>query len=119
MPPPRKKSTKSSHKGYFAVLDPLLKELNISSLKKLIFSPSHAWIAAIVLLVVELCVNIVVIHKVNYTEIDWVAYMQEVEGVVARKCLPRYSFPVPSYVPKNQGWREREPLMRQKKDSKW
>jgi len=82
MPPPRKKSTKSSHKGYFAILDPLLKELNISSLKKLIFSPSHAWIAAIVLLVVELCVNIVVIHKVNYTEIDWVAYMQEVEGVI-------------------------------------
>jgi len=82
MPPPRKKSTKSTHKGVFSLLDPLLKELNIASLKKLIFSPSHAWLAAIVLLVLELFVNIIVIHKVNYTEIDWVAYMQEVEGVI-------------------------------------
>ena len=47
------------------------------------------------------------------------ASRQRVEDVVARKVLPRYSFPVPSYVPRNQGWREREPLMRQKKDSKW
>ena len=30
----------------------------------------------------EFFLNIVVIHWVKYTEIDWLAYMQEVEGVV-------------------------------------
>nr|CAD7258166.1 unnamed protein product [Timema shepardi] len=30
----------------------------------------------------EIILNIFVIHRVKYTEIDWVAYMQEVEGVV-------------------------------------
>lgn len=52
------------------------------NIKKLIFSPSHAWVAAWLLLVAEVVINTVVIHRVNYTEIDWVAYMQEVEGVI-------------------------------------
>ena len=47
------------------------------------------------------------------------ASRQRVESVVSRKCLPRYTFPTPSYVPTNQGWRESEPLTRQKKGSKW
>ena len=33
-------------------------------------------------MVAEFFLNIVVIHRVKYTEIDWRAYMQEVEGVV-------------------------------------
>jgi alpha-1,3-mannosyltransferase len=32
----------------------------------------------VILLIFELIINIVIISKVNYTEIDWVAYMQEV-----------------------------------------
>lgn len=30
----------------------------------------------------EIFLNIFIIQRVNYTEIDWRAYMQEVEGVV-------------------------------------
>ena len=51
-------------------------------IQNLIFSPSNSWIAAVCLMILELFINIFVIHRVKYTEIDWVAYMQEVEGVV-------------------------------------
>ena len=44
-----------------------------------------------VLMVAEVLVNLVVIHKVKYTEIDWVAYMQEVEGVVGVNGTTDYS----------------------------
>ena len=33
-------------------------------------------VAAVLLLVAEFVLNTVIIHKVQYTEIDWVAYMQ-------------------------------------------
>ena len=90
MGPPRRKSHKAgpSHKSSssssssLSYLSSLLKNCSWSSLSKLIFSPSYSWVAAICLLVAELCLNFVVIHRVKYTEIDWVAYMQEVEGVV-------------------------------------
>ena len=42
-------------------------------------------------MVAEILVNLVVIHKVKYTEIDWVAYMQEVEGVVGVNGTTDYS----------------------------
>lgn len=38
--------------------------------------------AFLLLFIAEIAVNIFVILKIKYTEIDWVAYMQEVEGVV-------------------------------------
>lgn len=82
MAPPKKRTSKNSGKSYLAIFDPILRELNITSLKKLVFSPSNCWIVALALLVFELIVNIIVIHKVKYTEIDWIAYMQEVEGVI-------------------------------------
>jgi len=82
MAPPKKKTSKNLGKSYLAIFDPILRELNITSLKKLVFSPSNCWIVALALLVFELIVNIIVIHKVKYTEIDWIAYMQEVEGVI-------------------------------------
>jgi len=81
MPAPRKR-TKTASKWHFGYLDSVIKEMNMAKLNKLIFSPSYAWIAALSLLVLEMFVNIYVIHKVKYTEIDWIAYMQEVEGVV-------------------------------------
>lgn len=84
MPPPRRKSTtrSQSSKSSPSYLSSFLKHCNYSLLHKLIFSPSHAWVAALALLAAELVINILVIHNVKYTEIDWVAYMQEVEGVV-------------------------------------
>ena len=85
MGPPRRKSHKAgpSHKSSCSpsYLSSLLKTCNWASVSKLIFSPSYSWVAAICLLVAEFVLNIVVIHRVKYTEIDWVAYMQEVEGV--------------------------------------
>ena len=83
MAPPRRKSLKTgpSQKSS-SYLSSLLKSCNMSTVSKLIFSPSYSWVAAVFLLVAELVINIVVIHHVKYTEIDWLAYMQEVEGVV-------------------------------------
>ena len=34
------------------------------------------------LFLLEIALNILIIQKTKYTEIDWIAYMQEVEGVV-------------------------------------
>ena len=42
-------------------------------------------------MVAEVLVNFGVIHMVKYTEIDWVAYMQEVEGVVGVNGTTDYS----------------------------
>lgn len=36
---------------------------------------------AIILFILEFFINFYVISYVKYTEIDWIAYMQEVEGV--------------------------------------
>ena len=49
-------------------------------LQDLILSPKFSWLACVILLPIELVVNILVIQRVKYTEIDWVAYMSEVEG---------------------------------------
>ena len=40
-----------------------------------------------------------------------------VESVVAKNCLPQYTFSSPAYVPGKQQWREREPLLRQPEES--
>ena len=63
-------------------MDSLKKEVSLSNAKRLLFNPGNCWLAAIVLLAAELLLNTVVIQRVKYTEIDWVAYMQEVEGVL-------------------------------------
>uniref|UniRef100_A0A8W8KG43 dolichyl-P-Man:Man5GlcNAc2-PP-dolichol alpha-1,3-mannosyltransferase n=1 Tax=Magallana gigas TaxID=29159 RepID=A0A8W8KG43_MAGGI len=52
------------------------------NLYRLVFDPQLAIFSMFVLLIAELVVNILVIKKIKYTEIDWTAYMQEVEGVV-------------------------------------
>ncbi|KAI8818937.1 asparagine-linked glycosylation 3 [Fimicolochytrium jonesii] len=49
----------------------------------LLFNPTHYWALAGLLLVFESLLNVAIIHKVSYTNIDWVAYMQEVEGFLA------------------------------------
>ncbi|KAK0061469.1 dol-P-Man:Man(5)GlcNAc(2)-PP-Dol alpha-1 3-mannosyltransferase [Biomphalaria pfeifferi] len=47
-----------------------------------LFDPSFPMPMLIILFIAEIVVNLVVIVKIKYTEIDWIAYMQEVEGVV-------------------------------------
>ncbi|CAC5382243.1 ALG3 [Mytilus coruscus] len=49
---------------------------------KYVFDPEYCLPAMILLIVAEIFVNLIVIQKIKYTEIDWTAYMQEVEGVV-------------------------------------
>lgn len=56
------------------------KYLTINFIKSLIFDPAQLWIVSFGILTAELVLNFVVVLKVNYTEIDWIAYMQEVEG---------------------------------------
>lgn len=56
--------------------------LNREYLINLLVNPEFTWLAASVLFVAEILVNVWIIENVPYTEIDWRAYMQEVEGVV-------------------------------------
>ena len=49
--------------------------------RSLVFDPAYSAYAALALLAAECLLNVVVILRVPYTEIDWIAYMQEVEGV--------------------------------------
>lgn len=58
----------------------LRKYANISFVKQLLFDPSWLWLVSFGILAAELLLNIFIVHRVNYTEIDWVAYMQECEG---------------------------------------
>jgi alpha-1,3-mannosyltransferase len=44
--------------------------------------PRKLYLPALVFLFAEVLINAIVIEKVPYTEIDWKAYMQEVEGVL-------------------------------------
>ncbi|TSU88987.1 Dol-P-Man:Man(5)GlcNAc(2)-PP-Dol alpha-1,3-mannosyltransferase [Bagarius yarrelli] len=49
---------------------------------RILFKPEHTLLVASVLWCVEIAINAWVIQKVAYTEIDWKAYMDEVEGVI-------------------------------------
>ncbi|KAL0090653.1 glycosyltransferase family 58 protein [Phycomyces blakesleeanus] len=51
-------------------------------LTNVLMDPSYIWYIATILLLGELVLNIVIIQKVAYTEIDWTAYMQEVKGFI-------------------------------------
>ena len=104
MGPPRRKASRPPHAARSATPSPfasLVKQCTVANLRKLVlrysficlikavhhvlyleFSPSHCWVVALLLLAVEAVLNLLVIHSVRYTEIDWRAYMQEVEGVV-------------------------------------
>lgn len=53
---------------------------NVNFVKSLLFDPAHLPIVSIAILVTELVLNILIVQRVNYTEIDWIAYMQQCEG---------------------------------------
>lgn len=56
------------------------KYLNIRFFKYLLLEPAAVPLVGIFILLAESVINLIVIRHVPYTEIDWVAYMQECEG---------------------------------------
>ena len=52
-----------------------------ANLTALLFNPEKCGLVATLLFLLEIAIHFFIITKVKYTEIDWVAYMQEVEGV--------------------------------------
>lgn len=54
--------------------------LTFEGIKRLLTDPHHIAPVCVILFLVEAVLNVFIIEKVKYTEIDWVAYMQEVEG---------------------------------------
>ncbi|GIY77850.1 lethal(2)neighbour of tid protein 2, partial [Caerostris darwini] len=65
---------------------PLKNNIDFASLcrdiPRIIVNPEYSWIIALFLLILEVFLSTVIIYKIPYTEIDWKAYMQEVEGVI-------------------------------------
>jgi len=51
-----------------------------TKLHTLLVSKKYYWYHATLLILAELFLNFVIIKKIKYTEIDWIAYMQEVSG---------------------------------------
>lgn len=58
----------------------LKKFANPDEIKKFITDPHYITPVCIILFLIEAVLNAFIIEKVKYTEIDWIAYMQEVEG---------------------------------------
>lgn len=56
------------------------KYANVSFIRSLIFDPAQLGIVSVLILLAELFLNLFVVQRVPYTEIDWKAYMQECEG---------------------------------------
>lgn len=57
-----------------------MKFLTWNHLKNLVVNPAYLPFVAFLILVSELILNILIVERVPYTEIDWKAYMQECEG---------------------------------------
>uniref|UniRef100_A0A023GM85 dolichyl-P-Man:Man5GlcNAc2-PP-dolichol alpha-1,3-mannosyltransferase n=1 Tax=Amblyomma triste TaxID=251400 RepID=A0A023GM85_AMBTT len=60
----------------------IMNDLRHFSLSQFVNDPAIVYLIVPFLLIFEFVVNMTVISKVPYTEIDWKAYMQEVEGVL-------------------------------------
>jgi alpha-1,3-mannosyltransferase len=56
------------------------KYFTLKFLLSLILDPARLDIVKYLILAGELLLNIFIVNRINYTEIDWVAYMQECEG---------------------------------------
>ncbi|XP_030027036.2 lethal(2)neighbour of tid protein 2 [Manduca sexta] len=54
--------------------------LTWSYLKGLVFNPAQLPLVAVLIIIAEVLINMLVVERVPYTEIDWKAYMQECEG---------------------------------------
>lgn len=86
MPPPHSRSSNrnnpSSSKFSTRFMLQLKQFLTLSFYKDLLFNPKKSIYVMCGLFILEIFLNIFIIRKRSYTEIDWIAYMQEVEGVV-------------------------------------
>ncbi|ESO11026.1 hypothetical protein HELRODRAFT_185299 [Helobdella robusta] len=60
----------------------LEKNLKLVELVDLVKNPEKCICSMVLFFFLEIFVNVFVIHNIKYTEIDWKAYMQEVEGVI-------------------------------------
>lgn len=76
--PPSNKSSKRPKKSSFKEISD--KYLTVAFVKSLIFDPSRLPWVSYAIIVAELVLNIFIILRVNYTEIDWIAYMQQCES---------------------------------------
>ncbi|KAL7737800.1 hypothetical protein ACLKA6_006187 [Drosophila palustris] len=56
------------------------KYVNWNYVKYLVLEPAALPVVAVLIVLAEAVINVLVINRVPYTEIDWVAYMQECEG---------------------------------------
>lgn len=72
------KNKRPDKKGSFQSL--CEKYLTVEFVKSLVFNPAQLSILTYLILFAELALNILIVLRVNYTEIDWIAYMQECEG---------------------------------------
>ncbi|XP_044261269.1 lethal(2)neighbour of tid protein [Tribolium madens] len=71
MAPTKNKPPKSGLSPGFFTMD---------NLRKYVYDPHYLTPTCCLLFLFEIILNIFIIEKVKYTEIDWKAYMQEVEG---------------------------------------
>jgi alpha-1,3-mannosyltransferase len=77
-PRTKPKSTKKSKQSRFVgILRNYAEEVS-----KLLYHYDYFPYLAFGILLVEILLNVFIIQRVSYTEIDWKAYMQEVEGVI-------------------------------------
>lgn len=79
MAPPKNKRPQSGTKSPGLVVK-LKKMFTEEYLKKLLFDPHYLTPVCFLLFFFEVILNVFIIERVKYTEIDWIAYMQEVEG---------------------------------------
>ncbi|ODN05322.1 Lethal(2)neighbour of Tid protein [Orchesella cincta] len=56
------------------------KYANVEFVKAVLFKPEYTWLVAVLLFICEIFINGFIVVARPYTEIDWKAYMQEVEG---------------------------------------
>ncbi|KAL0274816.1 UNVERIFIED_CONTAM: hypothetical protein PYX00_002851 [Menopon gallinae] len=79
---PKSKTKKPSSFKFSDIGGFISKCFNYNFLRSLIMNPSKLFPVVCLLFFLEFVINILVIHRAKYTEIDWKAYMQEVEGVL-------------------------------------
>ena len=81
MPPPQSRSSNRNLSSTRFKLQ-VKQLLNPSFYKDLLVNPNQSIYIMFGLFLLEIVLNFLIIKKTKYTEIDWIAYMQEVEGVV-------------------------------------
>lgn len=86
MPPPQtrtsNRNSSSTSKSTTRFKLQLKQLIDPAFYKDLLVNPNQSLPIMIGLFFLEILLNILIINKTKYTEIDWIAYMQEVEGVV-------------------------------------